>query len=1002
MSMDPVDDLTIECRSRLGQLLGDGWRLDALIGVGGMAAVYAASNAEGRMFAVKILHPEIGAQAEARARFLREAAIANAVGHPSTVRVLQTAADGDKLPYIVMELIQGETVESIARRAGGRLPVLDVLHVASETLAVLEAAHAKNIVHRDIKPENILLTRDGVLKVLDFGIARLRESSEVRTLVQKTRTGVVMGTPAFMAPEQALGRWNDVDGRTDIWATGATMFTLLTGQFVHEGETVNEMLVSAATRPVRSLARVLPGASVDLVRIVDRALDYDRAKRFPTAAAMRAEVRKLLAPGGSERPAATPPPERTSQPPTGVRVRAAPDVGTIAASPPPPPRDPTPRPPTAPPPEPRRPATAPPPEPRRPATAPPPSREDRALSVLDAHVEGNTTPAERAAMKELFASIERAFVAKSQYGTAHAETARRFERAYQAAVAGLRDAELGLVWNVSPYSFFTTEEPLWEPEAPHDRVPYSLFSAGVRQMALLPGLDEHELRELLRILLLDPVTEINPEDDVSTLLWDACFDHVLVYAIDSFAEGDQASRADFERERRDVIDVAQAGSSADVERAFRYAPEPHAAAAGAAAAGFGGAKRVVERLTKRAALDAEAIARAETAYDRGLQGDPTARAADALEVDEATRAVLAARLSGDATAVSERFVLAAAEAYLLAVRRDDAASVTTPLSVSVKGLAATSAVKAIAFVGALVKAIRGDDPVEVKHARASLTGALVPAETMKTLLDAALKGDASELADTLPAVLGALDGTHMPVVLAAMPGVPPGSLRDVLLAYVGRWYRGHEAALGALLAGADVEVGLAILRLLADAPSEEARAAIGRAVESPHPVVRIEALGHVEGASSERLRTELRALLEDRDPGVRVAALRAMEQHRIKAAGAFLVLRIRGAGFDDLPLDERRQALATLSALTESRAAAIAIELVSSGKVFSSDAHEETRALAADLLGQIGASGEVTRALLAVSRQRFRASKRVREAATHALEQIAARGAPAAAAGGAS
>src|SRR5581483_9335323 len=110
-----------------------------------------------------------------------------------------------------------------------------------QALEVLAAAHAKNVVHRDIKPENLFITRAGVLKVLDFGIARVHEARRERAT--STRAGVVMGTPAFMAPEQARARWDEVDGRTDLWAVGATMFKLLTGRVVHLAETVNEQLL---------------------------------------------------------------------------------------------------------------------------------------------------------------------------------------------------------------------------------------------------------------------------------------------------------------------------------------------------------------------------------------------------------------------------------------------------------------------------------------------------------------------------------------------------------------------------------------------------------------------------------------------------------------------------------------------------------------------------------------------------------------------------------------
>jgi serine/threonine protein kinase len=215
--MEGDDPLVAQCRGRVGRMISGKWRLDALIGVGGMAAVYMATHRNGSMSAVKILHDEVALNPEIRERFLREAYIANKVNHPGTVKVLDDDKDESGTPYLVMELLRGNSIESRAQKAGGRLGIADTLDILDQTLAVLEYAHKETIIHRDLKPENLFMTDQGVVKVLDFGIARLREESSSR----RTQTGMVMGTPSFMAPEQAMGRWNEVDARTDLWAMGA-------------------------------------------------------------------------------------------------------------------------------------------------------------------------------------------------------------------------------------------------------------------------------------------------------------------------------------------------------------------------------------------------------------------------------------------------------------------------------------------------------------------------------------------------------------------------------------------------------------------------------------------------------------------------------------------------------------------------------------------------------------------------------------------------------------
>jgi eukaryotic-like serine/threonine-protein kinase len=292
--MDPSDAPTLRSRARVGLVLRDKWKLESLLGVGGMAAVYAATHTNnGRRGAIKLLHPELSMNAEVRGRFLREGYAANKVEHPGTVAVLDDDVAEDGSVFLVMELLDGETLEERRERAGV-LPPAEVLFIVEKILDVLAAAHPKGIVHRDLKPENIFLCRDGVVKVLDFGIARVREASSASAGKQTMTNAGPMGTPAYMPPEQARGRWTDVGPRTDLWAIGATMFTLLTGRLVHEAETVNELLLAAMTKPSPPLASVMPGVSTALAGIVDRALAYAAADRWADAATMQSAVRLVL------------------------------------------------------------------------------------------------------------------------------------------------------------------------------------------------------------------------------------------------------------------------------------------------------------------------------------------------------------------------------------------------------------------------------------------------------------------------------------------------------------------------------------------------------------------------------------------------------------------------------------------------------------------------------------------------------------------------------------
>ncbi|HEX2673588.1 MAG TPA: serine/threonine-protein kinase [Polyangiaceae bacterium] len=278
-------------RARIGTVLKKKWHLDQLLGVGGMAAVYAATHRNKKRVAIKMLHAELSQDEAIRKRFLREGYIANSVAQRGAVGVDYDDVTEDGLAFLVMELLDGETIEHRWRRKERAMSPLEALSLIDQVLDTLSAAHGQGIIHRDLKPENMFLTRDGTVKVLDFGIARVRELSTPQT----TLAGSAIGTPAFMAPEQARGRWQDVDGRTDLWAVGATLYTLITGKFVHAGENAQETLALAATRPARSIAERRPDLHPSLIAFIDKALSYDMAARFPDAASMQHALRLTYA-----------------------------------------------------------------------------------------------------------------------------------------------------------------------------------------------------------------------------------------------------------------------------------------------------------------------------------------------------------------------------------------------------------------------------------------------------------------------------------------------------------------------------------------------------------------------------------------------------------------------------------------------------------------------------------------------------------------------------------
>jgi serine/threonine protein kinase len=289
-------DLHLTPAQRAAQRVGSTvlkWRLDALLGVGGTASVYAATHHNRSRVALKILHRELAASAELRARFLREAYVANSVGHEGAVQVLDDQLSEDGEPVLIMPLLEGCPLDAL-QAARGVLTVEEALGFADQILDVIAAAHARGIIHRDIKPQNVFITTAGAAKVLDFGVARLFDGSAVMTMA-----GTPVGTPAFMPPEQAGGRTAEVGPASDLWSVGATVFTLLTGRFVHESQNVQEHTVKAAVQPARSIAALRPDLPAPLVEWVDRALSFEIARRFQSAREMRealAVVRAKIAP----------------------------------------------------------------------------------------------------------------------------------------------------------------------------------------------------------------------------------------------------------------------------------------------------------------------------------------------------------------------------------------------------------------------------------------------------------------------------------------------------------------------------------------------------------------------------------------------------------------------------------------------------------------------------------------------------------------------------------
>lgn len=263
-----------------GGVVADTYRVTRLLGRGGMGAVWAAEHLRlpGRQVAVKVLLSSSVASGEAFARFRREAEIASRLGHPHIVQVLDfhTLPSGE--PYIILELLDGETLAQ--RLLRGRLEVDETLAIARQVGSALQAAHRAGVVHRDLKPDNVFLctpqdeSPGPNVKVLDFGISKIRGSQTVAT-----QDAVLMGTPQYMAPEQALGRNTSIDARTDVFALGAIAYEMLGGAPAFGGSSLAEVIYKVVHAQPQPLAQLRAGLPLNVLSAVDRALQKDPAHR---------------------------------------------------------------------------------------------------------------------------------------------------------------------------------------------------------------------------------------------------------------------------------------------------------------------------------------------------------------------------------------------------------------------------------------------------------------------------------------------------------------------------------------------------------------------------------------------------------------------------------------------------------------------------------------------------------------------------------------------------
>jgi len=310
------------------------YRILEKLGSGGMGVVYKAEDTKlGRLVALKVLPPERVADPNRKRRFVQEARAASALNHPNII-VIHDIDEAEGVHYIAMEHVEGKTLDRLIARHG--LRVTEALKYAVQMAAALAKAHSAGIVHRDLKPTNVMVTDDGLVKVLDFGLAKLTETEptgETETAVTvepATEEGTIVGTVGYMSPEQAEGK--AVDARSDIFSFGSVLYEMLTGQRAFQGETKVSTIAAILREEPKPLSQVVEGLPREVERLVKRCLRKDPAHRFQHMDDLKVALEELKEESDSGELPTTPAAEKKRFSLTALATIVAVAIATIAAA----------------------------------------------------------------------------------------------------------------------------------------------------------------------------------------------------------------------------------------------------------------------------------------------------------------------------------------------------------------------------------------------------------------------------------------------------------------------------------------------------------------------------------------------------------------------------------------------------------------------------------------------------------------------------------------------
>ena len=879
------NDLQARVAARLGTKLPGGWELQTLIGFGGMAAVFSAVDGEGRPVAVKLMHEHLVHDDRLRAQFVLEAEILQRIEQINAIQVFETNVTFSNVPFFVMELLDGENVGAFRRRVGPTLAFSEVLNICDGTLAVLTACHETGIIHRDIKPSNLFRTGAGRIKLVDFGVALCGWADDWAA------GHGVLGTPAYMSPEQATGAV-EIDQRADLFSVGATVFRLLTGRRVNDGRTNDESFIIAATTPAPSLASVAPQLPMELIHFVNKALNWERRDRFSSALEMRTALADLR----------------------GREAELSEEAAQRSAR-----------------------------------------HQLHALGggqEVEKRIEDDP---ELSGLVRIFEAMRRVFRAVRTYGWGHAETIRIhtvFFRTFWEILESL-GGELG--WKITPNAFEHDGMVVWEPDPPFDDIPYNMFGSGFRSIRILPNISESEMIEFLRLMMLDPLDDLEIEDDLSTLFLEKNLENIVAVLVSPLENLALLQGFDTLKDNLEALEE-------ELRRTM---------------AQFQGS---------RLADEAESVTIA-VAEDEDVEEHLTIKArALALSVEDLRALRESMRLSRQEW--KHRLSLVLADAIVDGAEQGDIELVMSPFSELITRWIGLGRFKRLIEI---YDATSTRLPVDL---RGQLAFRCFPSHNLRLLIEGLThysKVEGTAIESGLLTLFSDLGAHALDAVLTILPEIEQEALQNVLLRFLAEHLDGNGIAVGQMLAKGTAQLALRALELLRSRNQLDVFQALAEISRHPNKRVWSAALGERLRLGDTAAAAELTRLLDDERIENRTHALSLIKQFRLKTLSSLVISRVNDPGFPNLSLHEMRLTLQALGAVDPEKAETLAIGFVKRKKLVAKLQRDGSRKVGIELLAQIGRSQEALATLKSVAKERWARKGAVRQLVKAALEAVASR-----------